>query len=78
MIIGNYLKCNKKVLIVEKRRSKNKPALEVQRLPTLQDLITASTTSKFTIYPFHIPHIYIYIYIYIIKILGKLNKFPIM
>ena len=58
MIIGNYLECNKKVLIVEKRRSKNKRALEVQRLHTLLDLITASTTSKLTISPFHIPEIY--------------------
>ena len=33
MIISNYLKSNKKVLIAEKRRSKNKRALEVQRLP---------------------------------------------
>ena len=55
MIIGYYLKCNKKVLIVEKRRSKNQPALEVQRLPNTVDLITASTKSKFTVSPFHIP-----------------------
>ena len=58
MIIDNYLKFNKKVLILEKRRSKNKPALEVQRLPNTIDLITASTTSKFTISPFHVPEIY--------------------
>ena len=58
MMIDNYLKSNKKVLIVEKRRSKNKPALEVQRLPNIVDLITASTTSKFTISPFHIPKLY--------------------
>ena len=55
MIIGNYLKCSKKVLIVEKQRSKNKPALEVEWLPNTVDLITASTISKFTISPFHIP-----------------------
>ena len=55
MIIGYYLKCNKKVLIVEKRRSKNKPALEVQQLLNTVDLITASTKSKFTVSPFHIP-----------------------
>ena len=58
MIIDNYLKFNKKVLILEKRRSKNKPALEVQRLPNTRDLITASTTSEFTISPFHIPKMY--------------------
>ena len=55
MIIGSYLKCNKKVLIVEKRILKNKPSLEVQRLPNTVDLITASTTSKFTVSPFHTP-----------------------
>ena len=58
MTIDNYLKCKKKVLIVQKRRSKNKPALEVQRLPNTVDLITASTTSNFTISPFHISKIY--------------------
>ena len=58
MIIDNYLKCNKKVLIVEKRRSKNKPGLEVQRLPNTVDFITASTMSKFTISSFHIPKTY--------------------
>ena len=58
MIIDNYLKCNKKVLIVEKRRSKNKPASEVQWLPNIVDLITASTTSKFTISPCHIDKLY--------------------
>ena len=57
MIIDNYLKCNKKVLIAEKRRLNNKPALEVQRLPNTLDLITASTTSKFTISLFHIPEV---------------------
>ena len=59
MIICNYLKCNKKVLIVEKQRSKNKPALEVQRLPNTVDLITANTTSKFTVSPFHIPETFL-------------------
>ena len=55
IIIGNYLMCNKKVLIVEKRRSKTKPALEVQRLPISLDLINVSATSKFTVSPLHIP-----------------------
>ena len=58
MIIDNYLKCNKKLLIVEKQRPKNKPALEVQRLTNTVDLITASTTSIFTISSFHIPKTY--------------------
>ena len=67
MIIGYYLKCNKKVLIVEKRRSKNQPALEVQRLPNTVDLITASTKSKFTVLLFtFLKHFF--------KILGKLNN----
>ena len=55
MIIGNYLKCKKKVLIVEKRRLKNKPPLEVEQFPNTVDLITASTTSEFAVSPFHIP-----------------------
>ena len=54
MIIANYLKCNKKVLIVEKRILKNKPSLEVQWLPNTVDLITASTASELTVSPFHI------------------------
>ena len=60
MIIGIYLKSSEKVLIAEKRRSKNKPALEVQRLSNKLgvDFITANTTSTFTISPFHIPDIY--------------------
>ena len=37
---------------------KNKPALEVQRLLSTLDLITASTTLKLTISHFHIPKIY--------------------
>ena len=59
MIIGNHLKSNKKVLIVKKQRLKNKPLLEVQRLPNTVDLITASTTSKFTVSPFHIPETFL-------------------
>ena len=55
MVIDNYLECNKNVLIVEKRRSKNKPALEIQRLSNTVDLITASAMSKFTVSSFHIP-----------------------
>ena len=58
MIIDNYLKSKKYVLIVEKRWPKNKPVLEGQRLPNTVDLITASTTSKFTTSPFHILEIY--------------------
>ena len=46
------------MLIVEKRWPKNKPVLEVQRLPNTVDLITISTTSKFTTSPFHILEIY--------------------
>ena len=37
MIIDNYLQCYKKVLTIEKRRSKNKPALEVQQLPKISN-----------------------------------------
>ena len=57
VFLHQNLKCDKKVLIVEKRRSKDKPALEVQRLLSI-DLITASTTLKLTISHFHIPKIY--------------------
>ena len=46
------------MLIVEKRWPKNKPVLEVQRLPNTVDLIAASNTSKFTTSPFHILEIY--------------------
>ena len=58
VFLHQNLKCDKKVLIVEKRRSKDKPALEVQRLLSTLDLITASTTLKLTISHFHIPKIY--------------------
>ena len=61
MTTGNYLKSNENVLITEKRRSKNQPALKVKGTAVTQhslvDLITASTISKFTGYPFQIPEI---------------------
>ena len=74
MIIGNYLKSNKKVMIAEKPRSKNKPALEVQwllnkpfgRIYHCNHYVKIHDSSFITFLT------------YILKILGKSNKFSLI